>query len=327
MRVGLIARCDNRGLGIQTWEVWRHLAPAVTVVVDPGGTEARQYPDRYPDGIVCTPDRICDRRIVDMLATCDVVYTAETWYDRSLPERLAAAGTATVRHINPELDDGAWSSSVWAPTGWLTDRLPAGTRVVPMPAPVDRFPTVTPPTSPPRVVHPAGKPALADRQGSEIVAACTRPLHRAGISVDLVGFGSARGVPFRPVDDWWTRDPGAVCSVIPRRYGGLCMPVLEALAAGVPVMMTDCPPNADMWPIIPLAASRGHDVRAKAGLVPNWVVDPGTVTSTVMVLAADPNRRAHEADRARGWALEHSWEVLAPVWVRELADAAETGSR
>lgn len=54
MRLGLIVRAVNRGLGVQTWETWRALNPAVTVVIDslPDRGAWKFYPERFPDAIV-----------------------------------------------------------------------------------------------------------------------------------------------------------------------------------------------------------------------------------------------------------------------------------
>jgi glycosyltransferase involved in cell wall biosynthesis len=36
--------------------------------------------------------------------------------------------------------------------------------------------------------------------------------------------------------------------ILPRRYGGLCLPMNEALLSGLPVIMPDCSPNNDVLP-------------------------------------------------------------------------------
>jgi hypothetical protein len=49
MRLGLIARADNRGLGQQTWAVQRNLHPAKTMVVDcPSMQPLQLHTDRFP---------------------------------------------------------------------------------------------------------------------------------------------------------------------------------------------------------------------------------------------------------------------------------------
>ena len=59
MRLGLIARCDQSGLGVQTHEFYRHMQPDKTLVIDVGHLynktthcNKRSYPDRYPDATV-----------------------------------------------------------------------------------------------------------------------------------------------------------------------------------------------------------------------------------------------------------------------------------
>ena len=56
---------------------------------------------------------------------------------------------ATVCQVNPEFyrhDGEAWShpSAWWAPSPWMLDSLPDGTRLVPVPVATDRFPMSIP---------------------------------------------------------------------------------------------------------------------------------------------------------------------------------------
>ena len=87
---------------------------------------------------------------------------------------LSDAGAAVVCHINPELLDpnGPATPDVtwWAPTPWLLDRLPSGTRVVPMPVDVAQAPPIVETGGPVRYVHVAGHQAHLDRNGTRLLA-------------------------------------------------------------------------------------------------------------------------------------------------------------
>jgi len=311
MRLGLIARADRTGLGHQTWEVYRHLRPAVTVVVDMTGhgpQRSELNPSWYPDGSVIRWGK--DGSLpgaFEALRRCDVVYTAESFYDPTLSIRLRSVGVPTVRHVNPELDDGATASATWFPTSWL---VPEGATVIPMPAPVDRYPEVIPVRQPWRAVHPSSI-AIYDRNG------------RRAAQQALRGRLSVIGPPGAEVSEYWGRDPGFACSVIPRRYGGLCLPALEALSAGVPVVMPDCPPNHE-WPIIPVPAHRGPAQRMKAGMIQTYDVRPEDILRAVTGLVGEPERLEMERKRARDWAEAHSWEAMGPLWLAKLEAAAQT---
>lgn len=324
MKLGLVAAAQKRGLGTQSRQIHEWLQPDVTVIVDPGPERRPAMPihlEWFPGGHVIewTPDGRLPGA-ADLLAECDVVYAAETFYDWSIPDDLDRRGVATVLHANPELYTGEQVTQLWVPTPWLADRLPDA-RVVPMGCPVEQFPTVTPlDVDPLRVVHPAGVGAAGDRNGTVVMAGAAKRLRQWGHRVDLIGPNEeVLGVKLAPVDEWWQRDPGAAVSVIPRRYGGLCLPALEALAAGVPVAMPNISPQDHTWPIVPLPHRRSPNIRLKGGLVPTVTHDLQTVANDVARYLADRDRIDEERRRAREWAVTHSWERTVGLWWEELA--------
>ena len=316
MRIGLIARDTVTGLGTQTREVYENLRPDVTVVVNLG--KYAQTPPRldwYGDDVIRL-DWERDRTVpgaLDAFDTCDVVYSAESFYDPTLSRDLAQRGIRTVLHVNPELydpDHGShWATTYWTPTRWQPKLTPPGTKVVPVPAPVHRYgePYVE---SPPRIVHPTAR-AMADRHGTQAVHRIADRLADHGWIVDFVGPGA------REVDEYWERDPGASMMLLPRRYGGLSLPALEAFAAGVPVVMPTIPPNED-WPIIPVKAKRGNDLQMKPGRMPVYDVAQSSLLTTVVHWMGDTAKLEKQRRVVYEWAREHSWENLEPVWRNEL---------
>jgi glycosyltransferase involved in cell wall biosynthesis len=161
------------------------------------------------------------------------------------------------------------------------------------------------------MVHPMSV-AMADRNSTAVVRRAT---HLLSDPVDLVG------PPGRMVDDYWQRDPGYALSLIPRRYGGLCLPALEAMSAGTPVVMPDCSPNQD-WPTIPVAAVSSGKLRMKGGSVPIHDVTPQNLARTVKPWLADPERLEAKRSEVRQWAEANSWEVLESIWQEALEDDA-----
>jgi hypothetical protein len=88
MRIGLIARADKTGLGIQTYEFYRHMKPDKVLVVDLSSllwsislicrcTQVGQvwHDKRYP-GTEIFHDPVVDEFLKDL----DVVFTCETPY-------------------------------------------------------------------------------------------------------------------------------------------------------------------------------------------------------------------------------------------------------
>lgn len=347
MRWGMLARAEDRGLGNMTWEIARNLGPDRTLVVDMGDL-ARGFPmhlDRYPGATVAPwRDGAFEEQLVrDWLAGLDVLYSAETFYDWRIVEWARDAGCATVLHSMPEFnlhhgDHGPHRPTrFWNPTRWRQEQMPAGTVVVPVPVALDRFANREPRTDGPmRVLHTAGHRAAHDRNGTTTVLMAARRLRRpvtitlAGQDGRLPGTSTPKNVDLRiaphNLPDYWSVYDGHDLLVIPRRYGGLCLPVQEAMAAGLAVTMTDCPPNRD-WPIIPLPAAPHGTIRTGAGDIEMHAVAASTLATELDVLAANPEIVAAWQVLSRAWAEAHSWDELRETWLAELALACVAARR
>ncbi len=240
LRFGLIVRCDDTGIGNQTWEIWRHLHPQVTVAVDFSRLPDHlpQHRDRYiahrasPELVWTTWKGVGfpfdNPRAVKVLKTCDVVFSIETFYDLRLPDEIKAG----VLYVNPELFRGYGAPTYWAPTSWLLDELPEGIRVVPFPVATDR-----PWRMGEGFLHVAGRNASYDRNGTRPAADAVRQLGHMLQMVHQVDMPSIQGArQLGAVANYWDLYTHGDTLVMPRRYGGLCLPVQEALAAGLAVV-------------------------------------------------------------------------------------------
>lgn len=336
MKVGLIARAENRGLGIQTWEAHRALAPAKTLVVDVANPEGyAMHLDRFPDAEVVElrqqrwlPEALC-REWLDGL---DVVLSCETFYDWRFVEWAHEQGVATVCQVNPEffVDDHPHPTVWWNPTTWRLDSLPEGTRVVPVPVALDRYPESgnRKVDGALRVLHVVGRPAYGDRNGTELLSKAARRLSPdVEVVVTSQRSTSHAAAIVREVDHYWSLYDGFDVLVMPRRYGGLCLPVQEAMAAGLAVVMPSCSPNLD-WPIVPVAWRYRGALPVPAGQVQMAETDAVDLARVLNHLAEDRDYLNDSRDRACKWAVEHSWEALLPLYLDELSRAVDVlGSR
>lgn len=325
MNLGLIVRADNRGLGIQTWEIWRHLNPAVTVCVDispidPNGNWPQQF-ERFPDAIISPWSGYLNplsAEAVDALLTCDILFSVETTYDPKLYELARQRGIATVIYVNPELwrpHETDYASAVWVPSRWKIDRIPRA-EWVPMPVALDRFNGVGGMS----YLHVGGHKARGDRNGMETAIRAAR---YAGITLNVTTQDrlriAGRGVTQQPsVENYWDLYSDYGVLVMPRKYGGLSLPVQEAMAAGLAVIMSDCPPNGD-WPVSRIAGRFVQRVQMPGGQVELFDTDR-IALATEMQRMADLDYRAEWQDKGRAWALAHSWHQLKAEWLARLAE-------
>lgn len=328
--IGVVARGENRGLGHLTWEVVRALQPDRVLVVDVGGRDRGHelHRDRYPDATFVTwsPDCTLDERTCrEWLDGLDVVYLAETPYDERFPQWARDARARCVVHAMPEF----WRyghlpfDAVWNPTTWRMDLLPALAHVVPVPVPLDRWPTPAKERpGPPTFLHVAGHRTTGDRNGSVLLARALRhvtqpmrvrvlaqgsfPRLRAPLHVDLE-------VSTAGPNSYWTMYDDADVLVLPRRYGGLSLPVLEAAGAGLALVCSDVEPNRT-WPIVPVPARPRTSLRTPGGEVRSFEADPRRLAHFLDVLAERDELRWQHQREARAWAEANSWDVLRDEW-------------
>lgn len=341
MRLGILARSDPRGLGHQTRAVYQHLRPERTLVIEMGelGRGYPTHPDWYPDGTFVPFDghRLPELTVRSWLEGLDVVWTAETPYDHRLPTWCRQHGVALVVMANPEFD--TWTTdhtkarphAFWSATTWRHEQLPEGTRVVPMP--VAPHPRARLRDGASGFLHIVGRRAMADRNGTNTIFKAwraTRQRQRWTITTQdrLAMARPPRHIDLHvagPLDDPdELYDLGDIL-VLPRRYGGLCLPTQEAMAAGLAVVMPAVSPNLD-WPIASVAAHRGPVVRCAAGQVLTADVTPRDLAALMDRMVQDSDMVAALSAQSLAWAAEHSWDALRARWLAELEAVADLAS-
>jgi hypothetical protein len=210
---------------------------------------------------------------------------------------------------------------VW-PTGWLLDKMPEG-KILPVPVTGTSTAKAGDPWSGPLTfVHVAGRRAIGDRNGTDVLCDALRYL-KATCHVRIVSQDGQIKLPdiLPPnvtVDvhqtgfkDRWQLYDGAHVLVLPRIYGGLSLPVQEAMESGLAVLMTDCPPNRE-WPIVPIPASVGPSQRTPGGHMRTHVCRARDVAHEMDRLSMNRDLVVEAQAAARTWASEHTWDILRP---------------
>lgn len=351
MRLGMIVRSDDRGLGNMTMEFFRHLHPERVLIVHPQHRIRTPWHDERFDGaekLVTTWRNqfnhlleAPEAEIREWLDGLDLVYSAETYYDWRIVDWARMQGVRTVCHVMPEYfrharPGGPSPADVWwNPTPWLQETvMPPGTRIVPVPVPLDRWPTVSTEVHDPiRWLHVGGLVAAKDRNGLQTmrkVVTMLRERHHLTIraqgeridpiamphpNVDLTLNSTA-------VDNYWELYDGFDALMLPRRYGGLCLPALEAMGAGLAISMPDLEPQCSIWPIIPYPCSPGPYLLTMVGHLHIFNIDPADVAATMDRIASDPSELIAARKQSREWAEANSWDQLLPVIETELEQAA-----
>lgn len=360
MRLGLVARADNSGLGMQTLEFYKHMHPQKTMVVDISKLNGnKQYYDRYPANAFFVKGIPTPQDIELLLADIDVVFVAESAYNPLLYTRAKELGVKIANQYNYEFFDWFNANSpkpdmFIAPSRWHYDdveRLVNETNITTgahirhayLHCPVNRE------LLPPREIkqartflHTAGRSAAHDRNGTLTVIEAAKYLKTDAKIV--IHFQGQQGLAHQA-----TKDLGAYMSflaeqhvenvviiqneydnyqdvynqgdvlLLPRRYGGNCLPMNEALSVGMPVIMTDISPNNSFLPA-------------------NWLIQANmtgqfTPRTTIDIYSADPKELATKIDEfynksetqiwnanviASSLAQAISWEAMKPKYIEVL---------
>lgn len=282
MRIGLIARADNSGLGMQTWEFYNHMRPSKTLVVDFSGHNGnKQYPERYPHDAVWCQGIPNVGTINEFLEDLDIVFVAEAPYNYYLYARAKELGVKTAVQYNYEFLDWLYPPySDWptpdmliAPSRWHYEDVQRfcderGIRHIYLHCPVNRvklpfkkrdsFKTF---------LHVAGRAAAHDRNGTMAVIEAAKYVrsdakilihfqgqqglgHQVTHTLDDYGAFIAEHnikgniiVRHEEIDNYQDIYHGGDVLLLPRRYGGNCLPLNEAISTGMPVLMPDISPN------------------------------------------------------------------------------------
>ena len=273
MRIGIIARCDNTGLGNQTRELVSMLNPSKVMVIDFSGyNPIKQDPSIYNKyntyNVNGAPS---DDQVKEFLKDLDVLISCETFYNNSIPDIARSMNVKTYLQYNYELfgyladRKMPLADVLLSPSTWYFQKTKQKLGNV-----VEGFYHIPPPTTPElftdakninlskdhkRILHIAGKPAAKDRNGTMDVIEMLRYskadyelVVHTQVPLEITQHDSRLTIINDNIEDRQDMYSGYDAMILPRRYAGLCLPMNEALLSGLPVFMTDISPNNSILP-------------------------------------------------------------------------------
>lgn len=273
MRLGIIARSDNTGLGYQTKQLTDMLNPSKVMLIDfSQHNNNKQHPEWYNGYEVINVLGIPDSRDIDrFLKDIDVVLSCETFYNNDeLILKARDKGIKTILQYNYELFGNLSKKSMAlpnvlvSPSLWKIDdiefKFGRKAKVVHLPPPTntnlfDGASKINKSKTHNRILHIAGKRAAQDRNGTNTIVDMLRYskadyelVIRTQTKLDI-NFNDDRVVlDYNDSEDRESMYVGFDAMVLPRRYAGLCLPMNESLLSALPVFMTNISPNNKVLP-------------------------------------------------------------------------------
>lgn len=343
-KVGIAVYASDTGLGNQTRLLHKLLAPTKTMLIDLSVLNHMPlHEDWYPQVAVRTRGFPSNADVDSFLDGLDAVFLCETPLNYYLLQRANQLGIAVILQYNYEFCDFVRQPhlprpTVFAgPTLWNKDRLQRDYGIemthLPLPVDIDALPQRTI-TQARHFFHIAGRPAVHDRNGTlDFIKAvrmlnrpkdvtftiyCQRPtpeLRRAmvGTPIQLVEHLE------HPADLYKDGD----VMIYPRRYGGLALPLNEAIGSGIPVIMPDVDPNNTWLPrewLVP-ASPRSETFMAHAP-VDLHSVNVAALAQRMSDLYRNPELVSRMHAQAQELAAGLSWSALQSRYEEVIEEAA-----
>ena len=295
------ARLDSGGLGWQTRNIVRMLKPGKILAIDSSSFNKGSIQDhtRYEGFVVTTISRWPTNRDCNWFTKQGIshIFMCETPYNLALYGYARRLGIKTYCQVNYEFLDAAVNHYIphpdkyLMPSHWMLEEMQQkyGDKVEYLPPPV--FPSDFKNarnknferTGRRRFLHIMGKVSSKDRNGTfslldalkhskedfELVIRCQHEIP------EYMGYSDDNRITWdlRNVPDQNDMYEDFDMMMLPRRFAGLCLPMNEALVAGLPVIMTDISPNNNVLP--------------KDWLVPSKVTDKLMTRMELDVYSAD----------------------------------------
>jgi len=244
MKIGLVARADNTGLGMLSWEFFENLREYMAKVIIYDGGAFQIFPERFDNPEIITKDQIPD----DFLEGIDLILAIETPYDWSIFGRAKTRGIKTVLIPMFECNQKpleAYPDLIVCPSqidfesfwGELA-------RLEILPLPVNRKRVSFKLRQKARVfLHNVGHGGLHGRTGTgkflkaiEMVKTNVRFLIHSQIKIPKVNDVRVE-IRIGNLKNYWDLWQRGDVYVFPTNQEMISMPVQEALAAGMPVLM------------------------------------------------------------------------------------------
>lgn len=324
LKIGLVARADNGGLGMQTYDFYVHMKPDKVMVVDISHLNGyTNYLERYPGAQVATGFEISSADIDSFLDGLDVVFTVECPYNHYLYEKARELGVKTVCQYNFE-----WLAHhqqpflplpdlFLSPSEWRREDMHWPTKYLHVPIDRAKFPFKKR-TEAKRFLHIAGHRTFNDRNGTDILLDALPFIQNHDIEIiirtqdDLRPIGDHRmKVIKQDVVDHADLYDGDVL-ILPRRYGGLSLQLNEAMSCGmVPIMPDASPQNEFLTPDLLIQPSSVDNVYIKTN-IQVFNCSPEALAQKIDDLAGkDISGYSEESNR---YAKVRDWKVMAPKY-------------
>jgi len=267
MKLGIVVRADNTGLGNQTHELVKMLDPEKILIIDSSTFHNKNIQNyEWYEGrpIVVSKGFPDNKTLLKFFDGLKVVISCETFYSKHFVALAKKKRIKTILQYNFEFLDYLSDSKLLlpdvllAPSLWRFDEVKEKFEdrclVTHLPPPTDeklfeQNKNINSNRSN-RLLHVAGKAAIYDRNGTNSVIEMLKYskkdyelVIKTQSNLDISCTDERLSILTNNEKNKEDLYSNYDAMILPRRYAGLCLPMNEALMSGLPVFMTDISPN------------------------------------------------------------------------------------
>lgn len=334
MQLGIVARADDTGLGNQTRNLVYMLKPDKVLIIDSTPFNNNKQNFHWYDGfnIDKTMGAPNINQYLEWSKGLTHVLCAESFMNDNFVNRAMRLNIKTYIQANFEFMD-AYIRPMTPPTlylmpsHWMLEEVKAkypSTIYLPPPLFPNDFKearqTNLKRLGKPRFLHVVGKWASKDRNGTKSLFEALRYTNEDFELIVKTQYPLDFYIddPRVKVDVSQAIDPQDLykdfdAMILPRRYGGLCLPLNEALMSGLPVIMTDISPQNQVLPPEWLIPASVHDKLQTRMVLDVYNADPLMLASKINWLCNTDI--TEEKVKAFGIGMTYSADVLKPKYM------------
>lgn len=320
MKLGLIARADNTGLGSLSYEFAYNLKPVKTLIVD--AERGPIFPERYENNRVFKKPEDWDWLLEDI----DVLLSFETFYDWLIIKKARKKNVKTVLLVMAEL---------------LPERLPLypdlllcpdklalqlckglATQAEYLPLPINTERLIWKQRKQAKTfIHSASHGGIQGRKGTGLLLEAMKYV-KAPVQMTIYSWkpfvctDERVEVEVKNFQNYWQIWRQGDVLVYPQGANGICLPIIEAMSSGLGVITTDFWPfNEYMYKPLLFKHKGLRKIRFNPTFfeVDDPILDPELLAAKIDEVYGMDLTKA--SDYGRIWVTNHSWQKLLPQYL------------
>lgn len=335
MKIALIARFDNSGLGTLSWEFSQHLKPYISRILLVQNGVYQTFPERYAEFETRTikPQSSFTKQDEDwLLEKVDILLSFETFYSWSIITRCRArkikSVLITMYEMTPDrlpLCPDVFLCPSRLDFEYFKTKLPKNSYYLPIPVNTEKL-VWRKREKAETFIHTASHGGVAGRKGTGLLLNAMKHV-KSDIKLTIYTWQPILAsnkdprieIKLQNFKNYWQIWQNGDILVYPQDYNGICLPIVEAMASGLGVITTDIYPFNEYFPReLMFKPVSYYKTRCHLGLIE---VEAAKIRPEDIAEKID--EWAHQdisqfSEYGRQWAVENSWEKLSPKYVKLL---------